>query len=100
MLHNVKSLGAHSHGKANPNFDYLTNIFVAFPNMWKISRIIPIGKDQNTICVQYYQPKSILPFLAKVSESIILKQIIDYLNANDLTSPLLSGFRTAALLLY
>lgn len=66
-----------------------------FPELWKISRIIPIKKKQTANCLSDYRPISILPVLAKVFESLISKQITGYLNINELISPLQSGFRAA-----
>ncbi|KAL4088880.1 hypothetical protein QTP88_023964 [Uroleucon formosanum] len=46
-----------------------------FPFTWKISRVTPILKSGNPTDVANYKPISGLPFLGKLFESIVLKQI-------------------------
>lgn len=46
-----------------------------FPLTWKISRVTPISKYGNPTDVANYRPISGLPFLGKLFESIVLKQI-------------------------
>ena len=73
---------------------YLTHIFNSiittstFPKLWKKSKIIPIPKTSND-----YRPIAILPFLAKVFESIIHEQMNTYLNEKKLIHNLQSGYR-------
>lgn len=46
-----------------------------FPHAWKISRVTPILKSGNPTDVANYRPISGLPFLGKLFESIVLRQI-------------------------
>lgn len=77
----------------------LTHIFnhclttSSFPNVWKIGKINPIAKIASAKCPGDYRPISILSVLSKVFESLLSKQITDYLNRNKLLSPYQSGFR-------
>lgn len=66
-----------------------------FPSLWKVGRIIPIAKSSSAACPNDYRPVSILSVLAKIFESLMSKQITEYLDANTLLSPFQSGFRAA-----
>lgn len=76
---------------------YLTYIFnnilttCEYPLLWKKAKILPIPKA-NRVKTEY-RPISILPFLSKVFEKAILKQLQRYLFANNLLSSAQSGFR-------
>lgn len=73
---------------------YITHIFntiltkSSYPSTWKQSKIIPLPKTNNE-----FRPIAILPFLSKVFENIMFKQMSCYLNDNDLLSDRQSGFR-------
>lgn len=72
---------------------YVTHLFntiltkSVFPEGWKLSKIIPIPKQNND-----YRPIAILPFLSKVMENIMSKQINDYIKQKNLLSDKQSGF--------
>lgn len=61
-----------------------------YPSQWKQSKIIPIHKKGTA---SEYRPIAILPFLSKVFESIVSKDIRNYVESKKLLSPLQSGFR-------
>lgn len=77
----------------------ITHIFNAiiencrFPKCWKLSKIIPIKKKNVSSSLQNLRPISILCVLSKVLESILKKQICEYLNENDLLNTFQSGYR-------
>lgn len=79
----------------------LTHIFnhcitsSTFPKQWKVGRVIPVAKVSCPRSSNDYRPISILPVLAKVFETLMSKQINEYLDQNHLMSPLQSGFRIA-----
>lgn len=64
-----------------------------FPQLWKIARVVPIGKIENPSSHKDYRPISILPAISKIFESLLAKQLNDYLTRNALLSPLQSGYR-------
>lgn len=78
----------------------LTHIFnhcittSVFPTLWKIGRVTPVAKNNSASCPGDYRPISILSVLSKVLESLLSRQITDYLDGNGLLSPLQSGFRS------
>lgn len=72
---------------------FLTHLFNSiltkseFPLGWKLSKIIPIPKQNND-----FRPIAILPFLSKVMENIMCKQMNQYLSQQKLLSDFQSGF--------
>lgn len=78
---------------------YITDIFnfcittSEFPNSWKMAKIIPIGKIDNPVTEKDYRPISILCALSKILESILSKQLNEYLNNHNLLCSLQSGYR-------
>ena len=60
-----------------------------FPNAWKIAKIIPLPKTSAT----EYRPIAILPFLSKVFEKLISRQLRLHFSKNKLISNFQSGFQ-------
>ena len=71
---------------------YFTHLFnsvltlSSFPDEWKQSKIIPIPKSSNE-----FRPIAIPPFLSKVMENLIARQINNYLVSNNFLSDKQSG---------
>lgn len=74
------------------NFSITSNYF---PDAWKYAHIIPIPKKVVSCDLKDYRPISILPFLSKVLERVVHRQLSQYLQSNNLLTPFQSGFRTA-----
>ena len=64
-----------------------------FPDLLKISKVIPIYKKDDDKCFANYRPISLLPSMSKIFEKAILLQLIDYLESNKLLNPYQYGFR-------
>lgn len=64
-----------------------------FPAIWKDAQVIPLPKKPNPTSYSEYRPISILPFLSKVLERLVHRQINHFLTRHDLLDPLQSGFR-------
>lgn len=62
-----------------------TNVF---PMEWKHAKIVPVPKAGNE-----YRPIAILPYLSKVFEHLLHRQIYKYVNDNNLLTDSQSGFR-------
>ncbi|KAG7295249.1 hypothetical protein JYU34_022246 [Plutella xylostella] len=63
-----------------------------FPSTWKEAQIIPLPKKPNPT-MSDYRPISILPFLSKVLERLVHRQLSDFLVKNYLMNQYQSGFR-------
>ena len=75
-----------------PYITYLRNTIIKssrFPAMWKSDKIIPVPKQDKT-----YRPIAILPYLLKIFEKLVYKQITQYLYGNGVLSERQSGFRS------
>lgn len=64
-----------------------------FPRAWRIAHILPIPKNKNPVSFSHYRPISILPFLSKVLERIVHRQLNDYILKYNILSKYQSGFR-------
>ena len=63
------------------------------PDSLKISKVIPIYKKNDNAIFSNYRPISLLPFISKIFEKIILEQITTYLDSNNLIHKHQYGFR-------
>lgn len=78
---------------------YLTHLYNSilttseFPAEWKKAKIIPTPKNGNGNSVDY-RPIAILPFLSKVFEKAVLRQMHKFLDINNLLNSAQSGFRS------
>ena len=76
---------------------FLTNCinhsFVAnkFPDELKLSEVIPLYKKLDPLKKENYRPVSLLPYVSKVFERILYKQIMSYVT--NLFSDYIAGFR-------
>lgn len=66
-----------------------------FPAAFKQARVTPLLKKPslNPVQVENYRPVSLLPFLSKILERTVFKQLSEYLQNNDLLDQYQSGFR-------
>ena len=66
-----------------------------FPSMFKTATVKPLLKkptlDRDDL--KNYRPVSNLSLLSKVAEKVVLFQLSEYLNANQLFSPVQSAYR-------
>ena len=69
---------------------HITNRCIAsssFPRLWKLARIFPIPKVDQSLSDADYRPVSILPTLSKAFERFVLNQLIVYINKEALLGP-------------
>lgn len=81
---------------------FLTYLFNAtlrlsyFPLIWKFSNIVMIPKpDKPPDLPSSYRPISLLPFLGKILERLILKRLLPYISTNKILPDSQFGFRSA-----
>ncbi|CAF0989180.1 unnamed protein product [Brachionus calyciflorus] len=73
------------------NYSLLTN---SVPNEWKTAVVTPLFKKKGSSeDLNNYRGISILPPVAKLFEKLLHKQILDYLNKNNIISDDQHGFR-------
>ena len=63
-----------------------------FPEIWKISAVVPIEKIINTTRPEELRSINTLPSDEKILESIVKEQLLEYLNQHDIINQE-SGFR-------
>lgn len=64
-----------------------------FPNALKIAKVTPIYKKGSKDAPGNYRPISVLPVIGKIFEKIVNKQLMDFLEVNNMLEPHQYGFR-------
>ncbi len=64
-----------------------------YVNAWKMARITPIFKSEDSQKCENYRPISILPIISKIFEKEVFDQLYEHLSQNLLLSKYQSGFR-------
>lgn len=64
-----------------------------FPKCLKISRVTPIHKKGDLKDLKNYRPICSVPIISKIFEIIISKQLVAYLEYQNILSPMQFGFR-------
>jgi hypothetical protein len=64
-----------------------------FTLIWKTSLVHPLPKTNNPQSLSDYRPISVLPFVSKILEVLMLQQMQQYFNSYDLFPSFQSGFR-------
>ena len=80
----------------SPSTTYLINksiIHGTVPALWKVTRVTPLYKAEDTLLVEHYRPVSLLPVLSKVLEREVHTQTSAYLDQLGLLYKHQYGFR-------
>ena len=64
-----------------------------FPSSFKLAKVIPIHKKDDTTIVSNYRPISILPSFSKVLERIVYNRLYEFLDSHKSLNPEQYGFR-------
>lgn len=64
-----------------------------FPQVLKISMVVPIHKKGSVDDVDNYRPITITPILSKVFENVIKTRLLNYFEGNHILDPCQFGFR-------
>ena len=65
----------------------------SFPSIWKTSSISPICKMEKPLdCHSSFRPISLITFVSKLFERIILSRLLFFLESNFILSPRQAGF--------
>ena len=80
-----------------PSLAFLFNLSLCtavFPDDWKFSRVTPIYTSGEKADCGNYRPISIISTIAKIFEKLVYREIVVYLNENNVISSNQSGFRS------
>lgn len=64
-----------------------------FPSERKLANVTPVPKTRDAQLVTNYRPISFLPVVAKVFESLVHRQVYEYMQSHKILNPAQSGFR-------
>ena len=64
-----------------------------FPDKWRISKVLPVYKEDIKSDPNNYRPISILPIVSKIIEKVIFNKLYEYLISNNLLADSQHGFR-------
>lgn len=64
-----------------------------FPNEWKEATVIPVSKVRGTTKMEEFRSINKLPVYEKILEIVVHRQLVDYLESNELFQECQSGFR-------
>lgn len=64
-----------------------------FPNLLKLSKVVPIFKKGNPALAESYRPISLVPIFSKIIEKAVIHQVSEFFEANSLFSKFQFGFR-------
>ena len=70
-----------------PSLTHIINLSIrcrCFPDEGKISKVLPLNKEDIESDPNKYRPISFLPVVSKIMEKVIFKQLYEYLSHNNL----------------
>ena len=79
-----------------PAITHIINLSIStqcFPEIWKISKIIPLHKKDELVEPSNYRPVSLLSAVSKILERAIYMQLVHYFETENLLNSSHHGFR-------
>ncbi|XP_026328672.1 uncharacterized protein LOC113236727 [Hyposmocoma kahamanoa] len=64
-----------------------------FPSSWRRAYVLPLPKINNPSVLKHFRPISILPFLSKILEAVVHRQLSSFLFRHNVLGQYQSGFR-------
>jgi len=55
-----------------------------FHHQWKIGKVTPIPKTEQSVAPDQFRPVTVLPILSKLYERLMAKQIVAYIEQNQI----------------
>ena len=80
-----------------PVITHLVNLSIkyrVFPTQWKLAKVIPLHKKEETVIAKNYRPVALLPITSKILERAVFVQLVKYFESNHLLHPSHHGFRS------
>jgi hypothetical protein len=82
----------------SPHLSHLINLSLSegiFPDEWKTAKVVPIHKSGKREMAGNYRPISLLPIVSKLMEKVVHRQLITFLEKNNLLTNTQFGYRTS-----
>ena len=79
-----------------PAITHVINLSITtctFPSDWKAAKVVPLLKKGDPLDPQNYRPVALLPVLSKILEKVIFRQIVKYVESNEILLPSHHGSR-------
>ena len=82
-----------------PSMTHIINLSIQsgiFPSAWKWAKVVPLLKSTTAdkMLPKSYRPVALLPILSKVLEKVLFRQLVLYLEENNIVHPNLHGSRS------
>ena len=80
-----------------PNLSIIFNSSIhqgIFPQIFKLTKVIPLFKSNSPLSVSNYRPISLLPILSKVFERLMYNRLLSFIGKNNILTPNQFGFQT------
>ena len=81
-----------------PAITHIINLSInseAFPQTWKVSKVIPLYKQKDDVLnPNSYRPITLVPILSKIMERAVYNQLMKYMTENSLLNPNHHAYRS------
>ena len=80
-----------------PVITHIVNLSVKnkiFLRQWKVAKVIPLHKKDETFLPKNYRPVALLPITSKILERAVFLQVVSYFESNQRIHPAHHGFRS------